>query len=195
MKELDYNIPLSSSTEGLSVTNKNREKHHHKHNSISTLSRRKSYFETFLVGECERISERKEKQEVEMTDPYTEGIIRQYLNVSNRYQNDALVNLFKAYGYEHHGFTTSYDTSSQVRWMGVLNLAGETPASLKKQFDSQRKRNINKAINYGVKVRFLKRDELNIFLDLYRETEARTGFVSKTDEYFYNFIDQMNTNS
>ena len=48
---------------------------------------------------------------------------------SNRYQNDALVNLFKAYGYEHHGFTTSYDTSSQVRWMGVLNLAGETPAS------------------------------------------------------------------
>ena len=33
---------------------------------------------------------------------------------------------------------------------------GETPASLKKQFDSQRKRNINKAINYGVKVRFLK---------------------------------------
>ena len=91
MKELEYNIPLSSSTEGLSVTNKNREKHHHKHNSISTLSRRKSYFETFLVGECERISERKEKQEVEMTDPYTEGIIRQYLNVSNRYQNDRKV--------------------------------------------------------------------------------------------------------
>ena len=73
--------------------------------------------------------------------------------------------------------------------MGVNYLKGETPASLKKQFDSQRKRNINKAINYGVKVRFLKRDELNIFLDLYRETEARTGFVSKTDEYFYNFID------
>ena len=108
---------------------------------------------------------------------------------SNRYQNDALVNLFKAYGYEHHGFTTSYDTSSQVRWMGVLNLAGETPASLKKQFDSQRKRNINKAINNNVRVRFLGRDEFDIFLNLYRETEERAGFVSKTDDYFYNFID------
>ncbi|UXU51482.1 aminoacyltransferase [Staphylococcus arlettae] len=108
---------------------------------------------------------------------------------SNRYQNDALVNLFKAYGYEHHGFTTSYDTSSQVRWMGVLNLADETPASLKKQFDSQRKRNINKAINNNVRVRFLGRDEFDIFLNLYRETEERAGFVSKTDDYFYNFID------
>ncbi|GAA6823378.1 aminoacyltransferase [Staphylococcus sp. 18_1_E_LY] len=109
--------------------------------------------------------------------------------LSNQINNDALVNLFKAHGYEHHGFTTEYDTSSQVRWMGVLNLDGETPASLKKQFDSQRKRNINKAINNGIKVRFLDRDEFHIFLELYRETEERTGFVSKTDDYFYNFID------
>ncbi|HII0762414.1 TPA: glycine glycyltransferase FemB [Staphylococcus aureus] len=106
-----------------------------------------------------------------------------------REKNDALVNLFKSHGYEHHGFTTEYDTSSQVRWMGVLNLEGKTPETLKKTFDSQRKRNINKAINYGVKVRFLERDEFNLFLDLYRETEERAGFVSKTDDYFYNFID------
>ena len=103
-------------------------------------------------------------------------------------KNDALVNLFKAHGYEHHGFTTSYDSSSQVRWMGVLNLVNETPATLKKQFDSQRKRNINKAINYGVQVRFLSEDELDTFFELYRETEARTGFASKTDAYFKNFI-------
>lgn len=110
-------------------------------------------------------------------------------SLSKQINNDALVNLFKAHGYEHHGFTTQYDTSSQVRWMGVLNLDGETPASLKKQFDSQRKRNINKAINNGIKVRFLDRDEFHIFLELYRETEERAGFVSKTDDYFYNFID------
>lgn len=35
----------------------------------------------------------------------------------SRQQNDAIVNLFKAHGYQHHGFTTQYDTSSQVRWM------------------------------------------------------------------------------
>ncbi|MCY1029738.1 peptidoglycan bridge formation glycyltransferase FemA/FemB family protein, partial [Mammaliicoccus sciuri] len=47
----------------------------------------------------------------------------------------------------------------------------------------------NKAHNYGVKVRFLERDELDIFFKLYRETEERAGFISKTDEYFLNFID------
>ena len=61
----------------------------------------------------------------------------------------------------------------------VLNLEGKTPGNIEKTFDSQRKRNINKAINYGVKVRFLERDEFNLFLDLYRETEERAGFVSK----------------
>lgn len=33
------------------------------------------------------------------------------------------------------------------------------------------------------------KDEFDLFLDLYRETEARTGFASKTDDYFYNFIE------
>lgn len=107
----------------------------------------------------------------------------------DRTPNDALVTLFKSHGYTHHGFTTQYDSLSQVRWMGVLDLEDQTPSSLKKKFDSQRKRNINKAIKYGIKVRFLSRDEFSIFLDLYRETEARAGFASKTDEYFYNFID------
>ncbi|UEX89214.1 aminoacyltransferase [Staphylococcus ratti] len=102
--------------------------------------------------------------------------------------NEKLVQLFKSHGYKHHGFTTSYDTSSQVRWMGVLNLKAQTPQTIKKQFDSQRKRNVNKAINYGIRVKFLREDEFDQFLELYRETEARTGFVSKTDEYFKNFI-------
>src|SRR5699024_8692189 len=44
----------------------------------------------------------------------------------NHEKSDALVNLFKSHGYTHHGFTTEYDTSSQVRWMGVLNLDGQT---------------------------------------------------------------------
>ena len=109
--------------------------------------------------------------------------------LENHDKNDAMINLLKSHGYEHHGFTTKYDSFSQVRWMGVLYLKNETTQSLKKQFDSQRKRNINKAINFGVKVKFLGRDDFDQFLDLYRETEERTGFVSKTDDYFYNFID------
>ena len=108
--------------------------------------------------------------------------------ITDKDANEKLVQLFKSHGYEHHGFTTAYDTSSQVRWMGVLNLKGQSPQTIKKQFDSQRKRNVNKAINYGIRVKFLNENEVDQFLELYRETEARAGFVSKTDDYFKNFI-------
>lgn len=60
-----------------------------------------------------------------------------------------------------------------------MDLKDQTPASIKKKFDSQRKRNINKAINHGIKVKFLGPDELDRFFKLYRETEERAGFVSK----------------
>lgn len=103
--------------------------------------------------------------------------------------NDKIVQLFKSHGYEHHGFTTQYDSSSQARWMGVLNLKNQTPASIKKKFDSQRKRNVNKAKNFGIKVRFLKHDELDEFLDLYHETQERHEFIAKDDDYFKNFVD------
>ena len=37
-----------------------------------------------------------------------------------------MINLLKSHGYEHHGFTTKYDSFSQVRWMGVLYLKRNT---------------------------------------------------------------------
>ncbi len=61
--------------------------------------------------------------------------------------------------------------------------------SLLKSFDSQRKRNIKKAQKYGVKVRFLEVDEIDIFMDLYLDTSERQGFFTHPNpkEYFTNF--------
>lgn len=100
--------------------------------------------------------------------------------------HDELIEWMTALGYTHGGFTRGY-TDTQVRWMSVLYLDGETPESLMKHFDSQRKRNIKKAEKFGVKVRYLKPDEIDRFLKLYRETEERTGFIARDDDYFRNF--------
>ncbi len=99
---------------------------------------------------------------------------------------DELIKLLESLGYTHGGFTRGY-SHTQVRWMSVLYLEGETPASIMKQFDSQRKRNIKKAQKYGVKIRLLEENEIDIFLDLYRETEERTGFIARDDDYFKRF--------
>ncbi|WP_414053736.1 aminoacyltransferase [Macrococcus equi] len=101
--------------------------------------------------------------------------------------NDAIINQLTALGYKHTGFSVGYTMDTQVRWMSVLYLQGETPATIMKQFDSQRKRNVKKAQKYGVKVRMLGKDELDVFLDLYRETEARAGFIARPDSYFESF--------
>ncbi|MCE4956984.1 aminoacyltransferase [Macrococcoides caseolyticum] len=101
--------------------------------------------------------------------------------------NDAIINQLTSLGYQHTGFTVGYSTETQVRWMSVLYLQGETPDSIMKQFDSQRKRNIKKAQKYGVKIRLLQKDELDAFLSLYRETEERAGFIARPDQYFEGF--------
>ena len=105
--------------------------------------------------------------------------------------NDAIIEHLEALGYEHQGFSVGFSSVSQVRWMSVLYLENETPASIMKQFDSQRKRNIKKAQKYGVKVRLLDKSELNLFMDLYKETGNRSGesFIIREDAYFEGFND------
>lgn len=105
--------------------------------------------------------------------------------------NDAIIEQLEALGYEHQGFSVGFSSVSQVRWMSVLYLENETPDSIMKQFDSQRKRNIKKAQKYGVKVRLLDKSELNLFMDLYKETGNRSGesFIIREDAYFEGFND------
>ncbi|UTH12787.1 aminoacyltransferase [Macrococcus equipercicus] len=103
--------------------------------------------------------------------------------------NQHIIELMKSLGYDHSGYTRGYTADSQVRWMSVLYLDNETPASIMKQFDSQRKRNVKKSHKYGVKVRLLGTDEVEQFLELYKETEERTGMIARDDDYFRQFAD------
>lgn len=100
-----------------------------------------------------------------------------------------LIKIMEDEGYVHQGFTRGYSKTSQARWMSVLNLKGFDENSLVKSFDSQRKRNIKKAEKFGVKVRFLNVDEIDIFMDLYKDTSERQGFFTHPNprEYFSNF--------
>lgn len=101
--------------------------------------------------------------------------------------NDLIIKQLQTLGYKHTGFSVGYTMDTQVRWMSVLYLQGETPETIMKQFDSQRKRNVKKAQKYGVKIRFLNKAELDVFLELYRETEERAGFIARPDSYFEGF--------
>lgn len=103
-------------------------------------------------------------------------------------EQDALIDIMEEEGYAHQGFTRGYSRTSQARWMSVLDLSGYDENSLLKSFDSQRKRNIKKAQKYGVEIRFLELDEIDIFLELYLDTSERQDFFTAPDppKYYSN---------
>ncbi|TVT29612.1 aminoacyltransferase [Salinicoccus cyprini] len=100
-------------------------------------------------------------------------------------EQHALVTIMEEEGYVHQGFTRGYSRTSQARWMSVLDLSGYDESTLLKSFDSQRKRNIKKAQKYGVEIRFLELDEINIFLELYLDTSERQDFFTPPDPEKY----------
>ncbi|MFD2829265.1 peptidoglycan bridge formation glycyltransferase FemA/FemB family protein [Corticicoccus populi] len=105
-------------------------------------------------------------------------------------EQDVLIQILEDEGYIHQGFTRGYSKTSQARWMSVLDVSPfKNDKELVKSFDSQRKRNIKKAQKYGVKVRFLDVDELDIFMKLYLDTSERQGFFTHPDplKYFTHF--------
>lgn len=101
-----------------------------------------------------------------------------------------LIEILEEEGYIHQGFTRGYSKTSQARWMSVLDVSRfDDEKQLVKSFDSQRKRNIKKAQKFGVKIRFLDVNELDIFMRLYLDTSERQGFFTHPDplEYFTHF--------
>jgi len=101
-----------------------------------------------------------------------------------------VINLLESMGYVHQGFTRGYSKTSQARWMSVLDVSKfKDEKDLVKSFDSLRRRNIKKAQKFGVKVRFLESDEMDIFVDLFLETAERQNFFITVNphQYFKDF--------
>lgn len=101
-----------------------------------------------------------------------------------------VIDLLQSMGYIHQGFTRGYSRTSQARWMSVLDLSKfKDEKELVKSFDNLRRRNIRKAQKFGVKVRFLEIDEMDIFVDLFLETAERQDFFITVDphQYFKDF--------
>ena len=73
--------------------------------------------------------------------------------------------------------------ASQPKYMYALDIKGKTPEELMKDFKSNTRGHIRKAEKMGVKVRELKREELNIFKKITESTGERRGFEDKPLKY------------
>lgn len=86
------------------------------------------------------------------------------------------------------GFIEQKDPS-QPKYMYALNLDGKTPEELMSDFKSNTRGHIRKAEKMGVKVRELKREELNIFKQITESTSIRREFEDKPLSYYEQMYD------
>ena len=105
--------------------------------------------------------------------------------------NGHVVEYLKSLGYKHTGFTRYYDYTKQVRWSFELPVKGKTEEQLLKEMNGNTRRAIQKAEHLGVKVRELKKDEIEIFKGIMDSTCERREFKDKSLEHYKTMYDSF----
>lgn len=104
--------------------------------------------------------------------------------VEGGFSHKDIVTNLERMGYHHQGYTTGFQSDSQVRFSFVLNLKEHTEESLLKQMDQQTRWSVNKTIKMNIKVRELKEDELSIFKKMMDYASSTRNFENMSISYY-----------
>lgn len=99
---------------------------------------------------------------------------------------DTLKNL----GYQHDGLTTGYP-GGEGDWHYVKDMEGITEKNLLKSFSKKGKPLVKKAKSFGIELKRLNRDELQLFKDITSSTSDRRDYQDKTLDYYQTFYDNF----
>ena len=99
---------------------------------------------------------------------------------------DTLKNL----GHQHDGLTTGYP-GGEGDWHYVKDMEGITEKNLLKSFSKKGKPLVKKAKSFGIELKRLNRDELQLFKDITSSTSDRRDYQDKTLDYYQTFYDSF----
>lgn len=103
---------------------------------------------------------------------------------------DTLKNL----GYQHDGLTTGYP-GGEGDWHYVKDMEGITEKNLLQSFSKKGKPLVKKAKSFGIELKRLNRDELQLFKDITSSTSDRRDYQDKTLDYYQTFYDSFGDNA
>lgn len=109
--------------------------------------------------------------------------------VKDGIDNSKVIDMLKKLGFKHDGFTRCYDYTKQVRWSFELPLKNKTEEDILKEMNGNTRRAIQKAEHFGVKIRELGKEELNIFKNIMESTSERREFKDKSLEHYETMYD------
>ncbi|ESR09033.1 aminoacyltransferase [Streptococcus iniae] len=99
-----------------------------------------------------------------------------------------LINIYEKAGFNYQGDTSGFN-SEQVTWHYVKDLTNITPENLLNSFSKKGRPLVKKSNTFGIKIRKLNRNELEIFADITTATATRRGYNDKGVEYYEKFYD------
>ena len=99
---------------------------------------------------------------------------------------DTLKNL----GYQHDGLTTGYP-GGEGDWHYVKDMEGITEKNLLQSFSKKGKPLVKKAKSFGIELKRLTRDELQLFKNITSSTSDRRDYQDKTLDYYQTFYDSF----
>lgn len=100
--------------------------------------------------------------------------------------NQALLSIFEEAGYTFQGLTTGFKSSD---WHYVKSLAGIDSKHLRNHFSKKGKALIKKANTFGITIRQLQREELDLFKQVTSATSDRRDYDDKPLEYYQYLYD------
>ena len=97
-------------------------------------------------------------------------------------------------GYKHDGLQTGYP-GGEPDWLYVKDLTGLTEANLLNSFSKKRQYLVKKANTFGIQLKRLERDQLDIFKSITATTSDRREYTDKPLDYYQDFYDSFGTNA
>ena len=118
-------------------------------------------------------------------DPYYELIQRDRdgLPVEGGFNHTKVLQTLRALGFR------PIQSASQPKYLFALNLDNRSPEELLSSFKRNTRNHIKKAEKMGVKVRELKRDDLDRLKKITKKTSARRGFSDQPLSYYESMYD------
>ncbi len=104
--------------------------------------------------------------------------------VENGFDNSAIVEKLKSLGFEHSGFNRRIDGSKQVRWVFALSIKDKTKEDIWNEMKANTRNLIRKAEKFGVQIKELKKDELDVFKNITEDTSNRKNFADRDLNYY-----------
>lgn len=96
----------------------------------------------------------------------------------------------KSLGYQHDGLTTGYP-GGEPDWHYVKDMDSITEKNLLNSFSKKGKPLVKKAKSFGIELKRLNRDELQLFKDITSSTSDRRDYQDKTLDYYQTFYDSF----